>query len=110
MVTAASQPRRRIGSLLVQLGLVTEDEVEQALAVQVRSQKPLGELLVEKGLLSRPELTKAVAMQQGVELEEESGFGSGLRAAIEQRHRVRRLYRRDRPSEPSGGDLLARAS
>ncbi len=109
-MTAASQPRRRIGSLLVQLGFVTNDEIEQALSVQVWNQKLLGELLVEKGLVSRPALTKALAEQQGVKLEEESGFGSGLRAAIEQRHRVRRLHRLDRSSEPGGGGLLARAS
>jgi hypothetical protein len=33
-----------------------------------------------------------VALQSGVDLDEEAGFGTGLRAAIERRHRFRRRF------------------
>jgi len=40
-----------------------------------------------------PELDRAIAGQSGVDLDEEAGFGSGLRAAIGRRHRLRRDFR-----------------
>jgi hypothetical protein len=44
-------------------------------------------------VICRPELDRAIAGQSGVDLAEEAGFGSGLRAAIERRHRLRRDFR-----------------
>jgi hypothetical protein len=44
-------------------------------------------------VICRPELDRAIAGQTGLDLDEEAGFGSGLRAAIERRHRWRRDFR-----------------
>jgi hypothetical protein len=44
-------------------------------------------------VICRPELDRAIAGQSEVDLDEEAGFGSGLRAAIERRHRWRRDFR-----------------
>jgi len=56
---------------------------------RTRGSQRLG-CVLERGVLSGPALTRALARQHGVELEEEAGFGSGLRAEIERRHEMRR--------------------
>ena len=84
--------RPLLGSVLVEQGVVERDDVEQAVEAQPSSGERLGELLVSRGLICRPELDRAIASQSGLELDEEAGFGSGLRAAIERRHRYRRDF------------------
>jgi hypothetical protein len=63
------QPWRPLGKLLVELGLVTESQLERALAVQREEHGRLGEILVSRGLLSGSELAQALAEQHGVQLE-----------------------------------------
>ena len=79
-----------LGSVLVEQGAVGGPELDEALDTQVLSGKRLGEILLDLGVVCRPELDRAVAAQSGLDLDEEAGFGSGLRAAIERRHRDRR--------------------
>jgi hypothetical protein len=85
-VSAAELPWRPLGSLLVQKGLVSENELDDALAEQERSGRRLGEIMLEAGMISGPALTKVLAEQWGVDLASEIGFGSGLRDQIERRH------------------------
>jgi hypothetical protein len=82
--------RPLLGALLLQQGDISGDDVDRALEAQTERCERLGEILVELGLLCRPALDRALASQSGVELPEESGFGSGLRAEIERRYRARR--------------------
>jgi hypothetical protein len=81
-----------LGSVLVEQGVLENDDVEEAVRAQLGSGERLGEVLVGLGLICRPELDRAIATQSGLELDEERGFGSGLRAAIERRHRDRRAF------------------
>jgi hypothetical protein len=90
-VEAASLPWRPLGELFVSRGLISEAELETALAQQAATGKRLGEILVERGLVSGPELTDALMDQLGTEIAKEEGFGSGLWAEIKRRHK------RDRP-------------
>jgi hypothetical protein len=85
-VEAASIAWRPLGRLLVEQGLLTDEELELALAKQQLTGKRLGETIVECGFVSRPELSNALAAQYGIELKTETGFGTGLRAQIQQRH------------------------
>jgi hypothetical protein len=62
---------RPLGKVLVELGFVTESQLERALAVQREENGRLGEILVSRGLLSGSELAQALADQHGVELEEQ---------------------------------------
>jgi hypothetical protein len=78
--------RPLLGGLLIEQGVLGQQEVEWALAEQVKSGRKLGEILIERDLLSRPFLARVLARQAGVALEDEGGFGSGLRALIERRH------------------------
>ena len=77
---------RPLGRLLVEQGLLTDDELERALILQQATGKRLGETIVELGFVSGPDLASALATQYGIELTVETGFGTGLRAQIQRRH------------------------
>jgi hypothetical protein len=81
---------RPLGELLVQKKLLTEDELELALGEQADTGRLLGAILVERGYVSGPALAVALAEQYGVELHTERGFGTGLWAEIDRRHRAGR--------------------
>jgi hypothetical protein len=81
---------RPLGELLVDKGLVTKDELDAALAEQSESGRLLGAILVQRGYVSGPALAIALAEQYGVELDTERGFGTGLWAEIDRRHRAGR--------------------
>jgi hypothetical protein len=81
---------RPLGELLLEKGLVSPDELELALAEQAESGRLLGAILVERGYVSGPALAVALAEQYGVELPTERGFGTGLWAEIDRRHRAGR--------------------
>jgi hypothetical protein len=83
--------------MLLEQGALSETDMTQALAVQEEGGKRLGEILLERDLVSRPLLARALAEQDGVQLVEEPGFGSGLRALIEQRHQEKKDRGRVRP-------------
>jgi DNA repair exonuclease SbcCD ATPase subunit len=89
-VTAAHVTWRPLGALLVEKGLLTAEELEDALAAQQTTGKRLGQILIDRGHVSGPALTNALAEQYGIELKTEEGFGTGLRAEIERRHTTRR--------------------
>ena len=77
---------RPLGRVLVEQGLLTDDELERALAQQQTTGRRLGETIVELGFVSSPDLASALATQYGIELTMETGFGTGLRAEIQRRH------------------------
>ena len=57
------QNRRPIGEIFVELGFITTDQLDAALAVQSVSGARIGEILVEQGSLSRLDLASALAEQ-----------------------------------------------
>lgn len=61
-------PWRPLGELLVEGGLLTAAELDQALAEQRRTGRLLGQVLVERGYVSGPSLARALAEQHGVGL------------------------------------------
>ena len=56
-----------LGSLLIDEGLLTEAQLDAALAEQARSGKPLGRLLIESGTISEAELVRTLSRQVGLE-------------------------------------------
>lgn len=81
-----------LGQLLLSEELLSEEELGQALREQKRTRpkEPLGEILLRCGLVPGPALVRLLARQAELQLEVEGGFGSGLRHAIELRHRAER--------------------
>ncbi|HEY5173126.1 MAG TPA: ATPase, T2SS/T4P/T4SS family [Acidimicrobiia bacterium] len=56
-----------LGSLLIDEGLLTEAQLDAAVAEQARTGKPLGRLLIEQGTISEAELVRTLARQVGLE-------------------------------------------
>jgi type IV pilus assembly protein PilB len=56
-----------LGSLLIEEGLLTEAQLDAAMAEHTRSGKPLGRLLIEQGTISESELVRTLAHQVGLE-------------------------------------------
>jgi type IV pilus assembly protein PilB len=67
-VTAISAGRRRLGALLVADGLVSQHQIETALARQQIERRRLGDVLVREGLVSEKDLVEALAAQLRLEV------------------------------------------
>jgi hypothetical protein len=72
----APPPRRPLGELLVGKGLVTEDELEAALAQQRLDGRPLGQILVASGALTPQNLARTLTEQCGFD------FSASLRVRM----------------------------
>jgi hypothetical protein len=98
-MSAHETPWRPLGVLLVEQGVISEAELETALADQAANEKPLGEILIAHGFSSRPAIQDALAEQAGVMFEPERGFGTGLRGLLARKHRQRK-HGDDEPARP----------
>ncbi len=66
------QKHSRLGTTLVEGGILSEDELSSALALQKRSGKLLGTVLLELGLITAEDTGRALAKQYGLEFVEVS--------------------------------------
>ena len=87
---AVEQPRRLLGLLLIEMGLISEEQLVQALEAQERTGELLGEVLIGRGFVTRLAIQDALATQRGVLLTPDPGFGGGLRGEL-----IRRESRRE---------------
>jgi hypothetical protein len=55
-----------LGTLIYRAGLLTQEEVQEALADSIRTQKMLGEVLLERGMVEERELGRLLAGQKGL--------------------------------------------
>ena len=58
---------QRLGDLLIAAGLITEEQLEEGLALQKGSGKRLGEVLQDEGFITETDLIEALQMQLGIE-------------------------------------------
>lgn len=56
----------RIGELLVMNGLITEEQLEQALKAQVNTTKKIGEILIDYGFINERQLVEVLEFQLGI--------------------------------------------
>lgn len=63
MSQTAVATRRRIGEILVELGIVTEDQIADALEKQRAAGMRLGEVLLQEGFVKPRDLIRALAVQ-----------------------------------------------
>lgn len=60
-------PQRKLGTILVWEGMVTEDQLAEALEVQKADQRYVGKILVSLGYLSEEDLACALSKRLNVE-------------------------------------------
>ena len=68
-----------LGSLLIEHGLLNEEQLAAALEEQKRSGAPLGKVLIELGFVEPAVVALALATQSGGVLKTEYGFATGFR-------------------------------
>ena len=62
-----SKRPKRLGDILIAAGLITQEQLEEALAKQKGSGKRLGTVLQEEGYITELEMIEALQMQLGIE-------------------------------------------
>ena len=58
---------RRLGRILTKMGLVTREQVHEALDLQKQQRQPLGQLLIELGYVTQSDVNAALAAEAGME-------------------------------------------
>ena len=64
----------RLGDLLISIGVITEEQLAQALAIQQKTHKRLGSVLIEYNFIKEQQLIEALEMQLGVEFIDLSSY------------------------------------
>ncbi|HJW75666.1 MAG TPA: ATPase, T2SS/T4P/T4SS family [Thermoleophilia bacterium] len=59
--------KQRLGEIIVDLGLATPEQVDEAVGRQTDTRKRLGQLLIEAGVITELDLTRALGVKLGVE-------------------------------------------
>lgn len=57
----------RLGELLISAGVINEEQLERALAIQKNTKERLGDILVEHKIITNDELINALQMQLGID-------------------------------------------
>lgn len=98
---SAVQTRRRIGEVLVDLGFLSDDDIERALQLQRSSGRRLGEVLTGENLVTSRQLLQALAEQFGFEFLDldsitiDTDLAQRVPATMARRHRALPVARRD---------------
>ena len=58
---------KRLGELLIDAGMITEEELERGIELQKGSKERLGTVLIQNNIISEAELIEALQMQLGIE-------------------------------------------
>ncbi len=101
MTTSTVGTRRRIGEILVELGIVSDDDVGRALALQRETGKKLGDVLLSEGIVAPRDLLRALAVQFDLEFVDLSERKIDLELAqqippqLARHHRALPVWRRD---------------
>lgn len=66
--------QKKIGEILIERGLITQNELTEALVEQRTSGGKLGEVLIKKGWITREELERSLGVQTGISTFNLSGY------------------------------------
>jgi type IV pilus assembly protein PilB len=58
--------KRKIGELLLEAGIITRQQLDEALQIQKKTGKKIGEILVEKGYITEDEILEVLEFQLGI--------------------------------------------
>jgi type IV pilus assembly protein PilB len=71
---AENNSTKKLGEILHERGLVTHQQLEEALKEQTVSHNKIGEILIKKGWVSQDDIKKALAAQSGIATFDLSGY------------------------------------
>lgn len=65
---AFRREKKRIGDMLINENVITQEQLEKALPIAKEKHKKIGETLIELGFTNELEIAKALSQQLGLEL------------------------------------------
>jgi type IV pilus assembly protein PilB len=71
---AEKNPAKKLGEILIERGLLTHQQLDEALKEQAVSHNKIGEILVRKGWVTHDDIKKALATQSGIATFDLSGY------------------------------------
>lgn len=86
MVGATEQPRRLLGQILIEMGLISQWQLEQALEEQRETGQFLGEILIAHGYVTRGAIGDALRVQRSLLVEPEPGLGGTVETRDTREH------------------------
>ncbi|HET9672312.1 MAG TPA: ATPase, T2SS/T4P/T4SS family, partial [Actinomycetota bacterium] len=66
-MTTVQRKSKQLGQILIELGLITPEQLEAALAEHQKTPKALGRVLIDLGMIKEADLVRALAEQVGLE-------------------------------------------
>jgi hypothetical protein len=96
-VENGKHPWRPLGQMLVERGLIDEQQLEIALREHAGSGEPIGSVLVSLEYIPEETLRHVLLEQCGLDMTRQEGFGSGLLGQLERRGVGHRTARESAP-------------
>ena len=66
-MTTVKRKSKQLGQILIELGMITPEQLEQALEEHRRTPKSIGRVLIDMGMIKEADLVRALAEQVGLE-------------------------------------------
>ena len=66
-MTTVKRKSKQLGQILIELGLITPEQLETALDEHQKTPKALGRVLIDLGMIKEADLVRALAEQVGLE-------------------------------------------
>ena len=102
----AKKPKQ-LGQILIEQGLITQDQLEKALEEHRSSPKSLGRVLIDMGLIREPDLVRALSEQVGLEFVDLTEYSVEAMAVSLLPEQLARRYRALPIAERDGKLLVA---
>ena len=83
---------KRLGDLLVSVGLINEEQLNYALQLQKETKERLGTVLIDRGIITEKQLIEALQMQLGIEFVDLSKTDIDARMSSQVSKNIARKY------------------
>jgi type IV pilus assembly protein PilB len=106
-MTTVKRKSKQLGQILIELGYITPEQLEQALGEHQRTPKSLGRVLIDLGMIKEGDLVRALAEQVGLEFVDLSEYPIDPTATTLLPEALARRYRAIPIGERDGKLLVA---
>ncbi|MDD3615025.1 MAG: GspE/PulE family protein [Lachnospiraceae bacterium] len=83
---------KRLGDMLLSVGLLTDEQLNQALAIQKESKDRLGQVLIKNGFITESQLIEALRLQLGIDFIDLSSYSINPEMVEELPKNIARKY------------------
>jgi type IV pilus assembly protein PilB len=106
-MTTVKRKSKQLGQILIELGMITPEQLEQALEEHRRTPKSIGRVLIDLGMIKEGDLVRALAEQVGLEFVDLSEYPIDPTATTLLPEALARRYRAIPIGERDGKLLVA---